>query len=249
MLHTRSGGARPGTAGEQESGTMSIGAVLQTLSAEFPEVTISKIRFLEAEGLVEPARSPSGYRKFRPEDVERLSYVLRMQRDHYLPLKVIREHLESYGPGAPRPTAPPEPAHRPVEPEEAARVSSAVRTGRKELLGIVGVREEQLAEWEEYGLLGAAEDGTYRQAEVSVAQLIARLGRHGMEARHLRAVKAAADRQLHLAEQIIAPLRRHPDQRTRERAESTADELADLSARLYEAFVESSAQATRTQCD
>ena len=72
---------------------MSIGAVLLQLRDEFPEVTISKIRFLEAEGLVEPQRTPSGYRKFRPDDVERLAQVLRMQRDHYLPLKVIREHL------------------------------------------------------------------------------------------------------------------------------------------------------------
>ncbi|MGI5350995.1 MerR family transcriptional regulator [Streptomyces sp. CA-250714] len=244
MLHTPTGGAHAGTATGQKSGPMSIGAVLEALRAEFPEVTVSKIRFLEAEGLVEPARSPSGYRKFRAEDVERLSYVLRMQRDHYLPLKVIREHLEAFGDDAPYPNVPVVP---PREPDEAS--APAVRTGRKELLGLVGAEEEELAEWEEYGLLGAAEDGTYRLADVTVAQLVAELGRHGVEARHLRTVKAAADRQLDLVEQLVAPLRHHPDQRTRTRAAGTADELTNLSVRLYGAFVESAVRAARTRGD
>ncbi|MGP3991672.1 transcriptional regulator FtsR [Streptomyces sp. 3N207] len=248
MLHTPSGGARAGTAAGQKSGPMSIGAVLEALRAEFPEVTVSKIRFLEAEGLVEPARSPSGYRKFRAEDVERLSYVLRMQRDHYLPLKVIREHLEAFGEGAPYPALPMVPPRDPEEPNVAGAVP-AIRTGRKELLGLVGAQEQELAEWEEYGLLGPAEDGTYRLTDVTVAQLVAELGRYGVAARHLRTVKAAADRQLDLVEQLVAPLRHHPDQRTRTHAETTADELTDLSVRLYGAFVESAVRAARTRGD
>ncbi|MBO8192905.1 MerR family transcriptional regulator [Streptomyces oryzae] len=248
MLQTPSGGARAGTAAGKESAPMSIGAVLEALRAEFPEVTISKIRFLEAEGLVEPARSPSGYRKFTAEDVERLAYVLRMQRDHYLPLKVIREHLEAFGEGAPRSVPPVVPPGGPEGPD-AGSAAPAVRTGRKELLGLVGAEEADLAEWEEYGLLGAAEDGTYRLADVTVAQLVAELGRHGVAARHLRGVKAAADRQLDLVQQLVAPLRHHPDQRTRTRAEATADELVDLSVRLYGAFVESAARAARTRGD
>jgi DNA-binding transcriptional MerR regulator len=94
MLQTPSGGAGHGTAAT-DSGLMSIGTVLNVLRDEFPEVTISKIRFLESEGLIEPQRTPSGYRKFSNRDVERLGHVLRMQRDHYLPLKVIREHLDA----------------------------------------------------------------------------------------------------------------------------------------------------------
>src|SRR6478609_4577182 len=94
MLRTPSGGAGNGTAAA-DSGLMSIGTVLNALRDEFPEVTISKIRFLESEGLIDPQRTPSGYRKFSPEDVERLGHVLRMQRDHYLPLKVIREYLDA----------------------------------------------------------------------------------------------------------------------------------------------------------
>ncbi|MFE9388278.1 MerR family transcriptional regulator [Streptomyces sp. NPDC006784] len=255
MPHKPSGGARTGTATGPQRGPLSIGAVLRALRAEFPELTVARIRFLEAEGLVEPARSPSGGRRFRDADVERLVQVLRLQRDHCLSLRAIREHLAVPGRGAP-PRAVPVAAPRRGEPgrmsapESGTELAvSAARTGRRELLGSAGVREEELAEWEEYGLLGPAEDGTYRLADVAVARLVARLGRHGVEARHLRSVKAAADRQLALAEQRVAPLRRHPDQRTRSGAESTAEELADLSVRLYGAFMTSGALADRTRCD
>ncbi|UNS95775.1 MerR family transcriptional regulator [Streptomyces tubbatahanensis] len=252
MLHTPSGGARVGTAARdagQGSGPMSIGAVLQALREEFPEVTVSKIRFLEAEGLVEPARTPAGYRKFRAEDVERLSHVLRMQRDHYLPLKVIREQLEGAAHGScPSAALPPsdEPgeAHEPAEPEgrqaaqQAAGQPAAVRLGREELLAAVSAAPEELAAWEEYGLLRADAEGGYGHGELAVARLVAELGRHGLEARHLRALKLCAERQLDLAEQTVASLRRHPDARTRELAQGTVQELAGLSARLYTAFVQ-----------
>ncbi|WP_431985087.1 transcriptional regulator FtsR [Streptomyces qinglanensis] len=250
-----SGGARTGTATGPQSGPMSIGAVLRALRAEFPELTVAGIRFLEAEGLVEPARSPSGGRRFREADVERLGQVLRLQRDHCLSLRAIRESLGAPGGAAPPPAVPVAAPRRagsgkaPVPVPGKGPAASAVRTGRRELLGSAGVREEELAEWEEYGLLGPAEDGTYRLADVAVARLVARLGRHGVEARHLRPLKAAADRQLTLAEQRVAPLRRHPDQRTRSGAQSTADELADLSVRLYGAFMASGAHPDRTRCD
>src|SRR5262245_11597696 len=95
MLRSAPGGATGRGTTTEDRRMMSIGTVLNTLRNDFPEVTISKIRFLETEGLVEPQRTPSGYRKFSPADVERLAYVLRMQRDHYLPLKVIREQLDA----------------------------------------------------------------------------------------------------------------------------------------------------------
>lgn len=106
MLRTPTGGADSGapTAGDR---LVSIGTVLNQLRDEFPEVTISKIRFLEAEGLVEPRRTASGYRKFSPQDVERLAQILRMQRDHYLPLKVIREHLDALARGSRSRSRPP----------------------------------------------------------------------------------------------------------------------------------------------
>ncbi|NGO71032.1 MerR family transcriptional regulator [Streptomyces boncukensis] len=240
MLETPSGGAGPGTAagdGAPPGGSLSIGAVLRLLREEFPEVTVSKIRFLEAEGLVEPERSPTGNRRFAPGDVERLSYVLRMQRDHYLPLKVIREHLDALGRGG-TPRSVPAPSREPAEPEVTAPAPT-VRIARGELLAVAGVGEEELAVWEAYGLITASDQGTYDLAGAAVAQLLAGLGKHGIEPRQLRAMKTAADRQAELVERLVAPLRRDRDPRTRARAESTAQELVGLSVRLHAALVQS----------
>ncbi|MGP3923542.1 transcriptional regulator FtsR [Streptomyces sp. 8N616] len=241
MRRTRSGGAGPGTATPAGGGLMSIGAVLQQLREEFPEVTISKIRFLEAEGLVEPRRTPSGYRKFSPEDVQRLACVLRMQRDHYLPLKVIREHLDALERGEqvrlPAPGRPRELLDQALE--QGAGVPEGARVGRAELLAAAEVGEDELAEWESYGLIAPDGDGGYDIEAVSVAKLVADLGRFGLEPRHLRVMKAAADRQADLVEQVVAPLRRHRNPQTRNHAESTARELATLSVRLHAALVQS----------
>ncbi|MFF3557513.1 transcriptional regulator FtsR [Streptomyces tsukubensis] len=251
MLRTPTGGAGNGAAGAGER-LMSIGTVLTRLQDEFPEVTISKIRFLEAEGLVEPRRTPSGYRKFSQADVERLAQVLRMQRDHYLPLKVIREHLDAVARGEqpllPAPGPQSEAADGsaggpgdsgPGAPAEADRPTAA-RIGRAELLAAAGVGPEELAAWESYGLLTAAADGSFDAGAVTVARLVADLGRFGLEPRHLRAMRAAADREAGLVEQVVAPLRRHPNPRTRARAEATAKELATLSVRLHAALMETS---------
>ncbi|MET9817343.1 MerR family transcriptional regulator [Streptomyces sp. NPDC006386] len=237
MLRTPSGGAGHGAAAT-DSGLMSIGTVLNVLRDEFPEVTISKIRFLESEGLIEPQRTPSGYRKFSAHDVERLGHVLRMQRDHYLPLKVIREHLEAMerGEAVPLPTlgrqrdgdAVPEPAEGPT----------AARIGRAELLAAAGVEEEELGEWESYGLVTPLEDGAYDAEAVTVASLVAELGRFGIEPRHLRVMKAAADREAGLVDQVVAPLRRHRNPQTRAHAEARAKELAGLTVKLHAALVQ-----------
>ena len=223
---------------------LSIGAVLALLRDDFPEVTISKIRFLEAEGLVEPQRTPSGYRKFGPADVERLEYVLRMQRDHYLPLRVIREHLDAMDRGD-APPALPGPDQRPGPMEEAERElgpasagASAVRLGRAELLAAAEAQESDLCEWESYGLVSAAPDGGYDAEMLQVARLVAELGRYGLEPRHLRAVKAAAEREVGLIGQVVAPLRRHRNPQTRTHAEATARELATLAVRLHAALVQ-----------
>ncbi|MFI1735400.1 MerR family transcriptional regulator [Streptomyces acidicola] len=244
MLHTPSGGAGNGAAAT-DSGLMSIGTVLSVLRDEFPEVTISKIRFLESEGLVEPQRTPSGYRKFSAEDVERLGHVLRMQRDHYLPLKVIREHLDALERG--------EPVRLPVlgrqrdtgdgeqrldelfgEPEEP----TAVRLGRAELLAAAEIDEDQLAEWESYGLVCALPDGAYDPEAATVATLLVELGRVGIGPRHLRAMKAAADREAGLVDQVVAPLRRHRNPQTRAHAEARTKELAELTVKLHAALVQ-----------
>lgn len=215
---------------------MSIGTVLNVLRDEFPEVTISKIRFLESEGLIEPQRTPSGYRKFSHRDVERLGHVLRMQRDHYLPLKVIREHLDAMERG--------DAVQLPVvgrqrgaeEPEEAERPTVA-RIGRDELLAAAGIDEADLREWESYGLLTPLADGVYDAEAVTVAALVAELGGFGIEPRHLRVMKAAAEREAGLVDQVVAPLKRHRNPQTRVLAEARTKELAALTMKLHSALV------------
>ncbi|WP_081237183.1 transcriptional regulator FtsR [Streptomyces viridosporus] len=238
MLHTPSGGAGDGAAAT-DTGLMSIGTVLNVLREEFPEVTISKIRFLESEGLIEPQRTPSGYRKFSAGDVERLGHVLRMQRDHYLPLKVIREHLEAMERGE---AVPPPVLVRPRDgeagQEPASEAPVVARIGRAQLLAAAGIGERELAEWESYGLLTPVEDGVYDAEAVTVAELITELGRFGIEPRHLRVMKAAADREAGLVDQLVAPLRRHRNPQTRAHAEARTKELAGLTVKLHTALVQ-----------
>ena len=239
MVQTPSGGAGDGAAAAG-TGLMSIGAVLNVLREEFPEVTISKIRFLEAEGLIEPQRTPSGYRKFSPGDVERLGHVLRMQRDHYLPLKVIREHLEALERGeAPRlPVLGRQRDGEATGQEFPAEAPTGARIGRGGLLAAAGVDERVLAEWESYGLLAPVGDGVYDAEAVTLAGLITELGRFGIEPRHLRAMKAAADREAGLVDQVVAPLKRHRNPQTRVHAEARAKELAGLTVKLHAALVQ-----------
>ncbi|MEU9342431.1 MerR family transcriptional regulator [Streptomyces sp. NPDC048278] len=237
MLHTPSGGTGHGTAAT-ETGLMSIGTVLNVLRDEFPEVTISKIRFLESEGLIEPRRTPSGYRKFSAGDVERLGHVLRMQRDHYLPLKVIREYLEAMERG--------EAVQLPVLGRQrdgealplAPEAPTVARIGRDELLAAADIDESRLAEWESYGLIAPLEDGVYDAETVTVASLVAELGRFGIEPRHLRAMKAAADREAGLVDQVVAPLKRHRNPQTRAHAEARTKELAALTVKLHAALMQ-----------
>ncbi|MEU0225184.1 MerR family transcriptional regulator [Streptomyces sp. NPDC006284] len=238
MLHTPSGGAGHGAAAA-DSGLMSIGTVLNALRDEFPDITISKIRFLESEGLVEPRRTPAGYRKFTAHDVERLGQVLRMQRDHYLPLKVIREHLDAMerGEAVPLPSL-----GRQRDPEavpEQAEGPTAARIGRDELLVAAGIGDQELKEWESYGLVAPLADGAYDAEAATVASLVIELGRFGIEPRHLRVMKAAADREAGLVDQVVAPLRRHRNPQTRAHAEARTKELAGLAVRLHAALVQS----------
>lgn len=200
----------------------SIGAVLGVLRKEFPEVTVSRIRFLEAEGLVNPQRTPSGHRRFREADVERLRRVLGMQRDHCLPLRTVRERLD---------------AEEPPPAAAPAGAAAPVRAGRERFLAAAGADETTCAEWEAYGLVHGDVSGGYDVGQVAVARILTELGRHGLRPRHLRSVKAAADRVACLVEQIVAPLRANRDPRTREHAEATAHELAHLTARLHDAFL------------
>jgi len=226
---------------------MSIGDVLNRLRPDFPDVTISKIRFLESEGLVEPQRTPSGYRKFTHEDLQRLRYVLAAQRDHYLPLRVIREHLDALDRGLQPPDVPGAQPRVPMSlvaedglpsAEAFARDPSELRLSRAELLVAAGATEEQLSELESYGLV-QMRASHYDGDALAITRTAAQMAVFGLEPRHLRAVKAAADREVGLVEQVVAPLRRARGADAAGRAEEVVRELAALSVRLHAALVKS----------
>lgn len=228
--------------------TMSIGEVLTQLRPDFPDVTISKIRFLESEGLVEPERSSSGYRKFSRDHLARLRYVLSSQRDHYLPLRVIKQHLEAMdrglepgatggGPPVPRAEAAAEELQVPG-PEAFAREPSEIRLSREELLGAAGLDSDQLDQLEQFGLLAPRSGGTHYDGDAFVvAKTVAAMARYGIEARHLRPFTSAADREVGLVEQVVSPLVRRGEPEARAKAEEVVRELASLSVRLHASLV------------
>jgi uncharacterized protein len=206
-------------------GQFGIGEVLAQLRPEFSDISTSKIRFLEAEGLIEPARSRSGYRRFSAADIERLRFILTMQRDSYLPLRVIRERL--------------------ADSQTANGVASAGRTNRvpadmtrRQLLDASEISEAELTELEDYGLIRRV-GRQYGGDALAVARAVAALRQYGVQARHLRAVKAAADREANLVEQVVAPQLRQRGPGARDAAARTAWQIADLTLRLHATLVES----------
>jgi DNA-binding transcriptional MerR regulator len=232
-------GGALGDAADQHTPRLTIGEVLAVLRDDFPDVTISKIRYLESEDLVHPQRTPSGYRKFSRADVSRLRYVLAAQRDQYLPLRVIKEHLEALDRGEPLPTVaggpgsvPPPPAVDgdadggvpPLTPEQFARAA--------------GLEPEQLADCVQFGLLATDADGRHPATDLPVARAAAGLARHGIEPRHLRVYRSGVEREAGLVEQLVAPVLRARSEEARARATEKLRELARLSAQLHTALLE-----------
>jgi DNA-binding transcriptional MerR regulator len=213
---------------------LGIGEVLASLRADFPDISVSKIRFLESEGLIAPARSPSGYRKFAVADVERLRYILTAQRDQYLPLRVIKERLVPDAAGCADGSGPGARAPGPAAPGGRGR---GARLTRRDLLEAAGIDEEKLAELEDYGLV-RREGRQYGPDALEVARTVAALAAYGVEARHLRAVRAAAERETSLIEQVIAPTLRQHNAAARENAGRTARQIAALSLRLHRVLIE-----------
>jgi len=199
-----------------------IGEVLARLRGEFPDVSVSKIRFLESEGLIEPARSPSGYRRFDDADVDRLRYILTAQRDQYLPLRVIKERLL---PGSGSGSA-----------DGPAGDGSGPMT-RRQLLAAAGIDDGQLAEMETFGLIRRV-GRAYGRDALQVASAAAVLGKYGVEARHLRAVRAAAERESSLIEQLVTPMLRQRSAQSRNQAGRTAREIAAVVLRLHGALID-----------
>ncbi|MFZ5872393.1 MAG: MerR family transcriptional regulator [Actinomycetota bacterium] len=226
---------------------LSIGEVLAELRPDFDDVTHSKIRFLEDQGLVEPQRTPSGYRKFTPADVERLRLVLALQRDRYLPLRVIREYLDAVDRGleppelpggAPRvPRVVPPPGM--PGPDRFAGPGRELRLTRAELLEAARMDAPLLEALESYGLLGPGPGGWYDADALEIATVARELGGYGIEARHLRAFRTAAEREVGLVEQVVSPLRRQRQAGSEARAAEVAREISALCVRLHASLVRS----------
>ncbi|HET7194508.1 MAG TPA: MerR family transcriptional regulator [Nocardioides sp.] len=220
--------------------------MLDRLRPDFPGITIPKIRFLEDKGLIKPERTPAGYRKFAAEDVDRLRYILTMQRDHYLPLRVIGEHLDAIDRGL---EPPPIEAVVPTVPKVALAADGLpspesfgrkdnVRLSRKELIKIAEVSEDLLDQLEQYGLIvPRAGTGHYDTDALVIAKSARELADFGFEPRHLRAFKTAADREIGLVDQVVAPLKRGRDAAAQARAEEAVSEIAALSVRLHATLV------------
>ncbi|MFC9660420.1 MerR family transcriptional regulator [Nocardia sp. NPDC127606] len=250
---------------------MSIGSVLDLLRPDFPDITISKIRFLESEGLIRPERTPSGYRRFSVADYERLRFVLTAQRDQYLPLKVIKEQLEAIDSGAATlgvreararahshhgsaeaghgvsgsadadATSPAVPRRLgivtgAITPEEL-RVDVGVRLTRSDLLAKADIDDRFLDDLLRAGLIVPGAGGFFESDAVTLAHAAKAMAEFGLEARHLRAFKLAADREAALIAQIAAPIAKSRDADARARAEETVRELAALSLNLHAALV------------
>ncbi len=228
------------------AGRLNIGQVLDQLRPDFDSITIPKIRFLEDKGLIKPERTPAGYRKFSTGDVERLRYILTMQHDHYLPLRVIGEHLDALDRGLePPPIAPVVPtvpilaltADGLPSPESFLRRDN-LRLSRKELLKIADISEDLLVSLEQFGLVTARTGtGHFDTDALVIAQTARELADFGLEPRHLRAFRTAADREVGLVEQVVAPLSRGRDAAAGARAEDAMSQIAALSIRLHATLV------------
>lgn len=226
-------------------GLLGIGDVLSVLRPDFPDITISKIRFLEGEGLIAPQRTASGYRKFSHADVERLRYILACQRDQYLPLKVIREHLEAIDRGLEPPASTGDGPRVPralvstdgMPSADAFRPSQAdVRLSKGELLEASGLDTALLDQLEGFGLVSRR--GQHYDGEALViATTVAEMAAFGIEPRHLRTFKVAADREVGLVEQVVTPMLRQRDPESRQRADDAVRQLAALSVRLHSSLV------------
>jgi DNA-binding transcriptional MerR regulator len=254
--------------------TMSIGEVIALLSPDFPDVSVSKIRLWESEGLVEPARTASGYRKFTHQDVERLRYAMTLQRDVFWPLWKIRDHLDAVSRGAEElvpGVAGPRPApalghdggsnaagHAPSagSPSTSAgsstatsagsaadAVSAALRGGAPmrlsatELCARAGLDPDTLDALVGFGLLQPSGSGWYDETALVVATAAAELAAFGIEPRHLRAFRTAADREVGLVEQVVSPLRGGRGDVSRARADDAARQISSVALRLHAALV------------
>lgn len=230
-----------GIAPERVSGNvLNIGEVLTELTGDFPQISASKIRFLEEKGLITPQRTRAGYRKYTPVDVERLRFVLALQRDQYLPLKVIKDYLDAIDRGERPENLPGGVTLGPrMVSEQLARElgSHARRLTRETLAAEAGARPELIRDLMSFGLIAEVE-GRFDEHALKVTRACVQLESHGIEPRHLRPFRAAADRELGLVERVVAPVASRRDVASKARAAETAREISELCLNLHSALVQ-----------
>lgn len=212
------------TAADRSSRLLGIGQVLARLTPEFPALSSSKLRFLEVQGIVTPARTASGYRKFSPEDVERISLALTLQRDHYLPLSVIRQYLDDRDAG-----------REPDLPAPPSIHQAARRYTRADLLHAAGASPQLLNDAISTGVIAVGD--TYGESALAMLRSLVALDRHGIEPRHVRTLRQAAEREVSLIESALSPLLRRTDAASRGRADELAPELAARLDEVRQQFV------------
>ncbi|MDP8937917.1 MAG: MerR family transcriptional regulator [Actinomycetota bacterium] len=234
---------------------LSIGEVLSLLKEEFPDVTISKIRFLESQGLLDPERTPSGYRKFYETDVERLRWILRQQREHFLPLKVIKGRLRGGGEevddaddgavaetqGGSRLARVPIPTAGEAAPLSVSQTGTSMTLA--ELANASGLDDTDLRELERYGLLTGRKVASavyYDEEALNVAVLAAGFMKYGVEARHLRMYKMTGEREAGFFEQVVMPMLKQRNPQARAQATAALSELIGLGQGLRAAMVRQS---------
>ena len=227
----------------KRSDLLTIGEVLNQVRSEFVDISISKIRFLEAEGLIVPSRTKSGYRKFSSSDVEKLRYILRMQRDHYLPLKVIKEHIEAIDRGL-KPEI--DEIEKPKVPSALVDLNqlgikkSNIRVTREELISNTSITDQDLKESEDYGLIKVLADKRhYDDIAVKTARVIAALSGFGLEPRHLKFLKSGSDRESSLIKQVASPMSRSKRPDAGEQALEMMREISNLTNQLHFILVSS----------
>lgn len=215
----------------------SIGEVINVLKREFPDVTVSKVRFLESKGMIKPARAKSGYREFTADDISRIRYILQQQRDHFLPLKVIKSKLTAWERGEASSDLPAGP------PPETYFASSPTEMTRAELSRAAGLSQPDLGTLIEHGVIrpGKGPDGSevFGSDDLTIAQSAARLLQHGIEARHLRTLRIGSERASELLHQLVAPLLRHGNPDTRRRAAEIMADCASATGDLQQAIIRS----------
>jgi DNA-binding transcriptional MerR regulator len=218
---------------------MSIGEILVTLKTEFPDITISKIRFLEGEGLIDPERTPSGYRKFYEPDVSRLRMILRLQRDEYLPLKVIKDRLEQKDeePGSKKRITEGEPVD-----DELATPPTGLHMSAEELAAATGVDRNRIRELESFGILcshGLNGEHYYDGDDFVVLSIAKDFFKYGIEPRHLTMYRHFAEREATFFESIVMPMLRQKNPDARKAAAENLTDLAALSRKLKQALLRS----------